>query len=213
MMLYLLLILSAADNRLIWVDLDKDFEWANPPIQSFAKPDDVPSLSYGVTFVPDLSIPKFYIFGGVYNAFNNKSSRYKPPPQDSTGKLFSFDQRTEEWKEEDTVGFQPAQIAGGQSTVDTNRGVSYYLGGYYNPTTTASLIGPTWRYLTVNGLLVFNSSDMSWRNETVAGEPTMRGFLNYIPLGLKGILVFFGGEKYAGGRYNSAGKLVFSGAL
>ncbi|KAF8541018.1 hypothetical protein BDD12DRAFT_876284 [Trichophaea hybrida] len=194
------------NNRLIWVDLDKDFVWQDPPIQSAAKPDNVPSLSWGSTFVPDLSIPKFYIFGGVYNAQNNLSSRYKPPPQDPAGKLFSFDRRTRNGKRS-IRGVSASANRGGMTTVDTNRGVGYYLGGYYDPATTASYIGPTWRWLVVNGLLVFNTSNMSWRNETVPGEPTVRGFLNYIPLGLKGVLVWFGGEKYAGGRYNSIGVL------
>ena len=49
---------------------------------------------------------------------------------------------------------------------------------------------------------------MSWRNETVPGDPTIRGFLHYLPIGESGVLVQFGGERLTANKFNSASTLV-----
>ncbi|KAF8248455.1 hypothetical protein K440DRAFT_642499 [Wilcoxina mikolae CBS 423.85] len=100
----------------------------------------------------------------------------------------------------EVIGDQPRQIVAGQWTDDTNAGASHYLGGLYNWETTAGL-DPT-SFQVVNGLLVLNYTDMNWRNETVIGDPTVRGFLNYLPIGQSGVLVNFGGERFTN-RHNS----------
>jgi len=194
------------DNRLLWLDLDKDFEWANDTrMQSAPKPSNIPSLITGAAFVPKLSSSKFYIFGGEYNAANKTSNHSQVPPSDGGGMLFSFNRDDGEWRMEETSGDQPQQVDLGLWTDDTNAGVSYYLGGAYSKYTTSSL---STDYLVVNGLLVLNYTDMSWRNETVPGDPTIRGFLHYLPIGESGILVKFGGERFTANKYNSASTLV-----
>jgi hypothetical protein len=191
-----------------WVDFDKDFEWkGGPGLQSAPKPSEIPNLNEGTAFVPNKS-SKFYIFGGVYKTENKTSSRYQPPPSGQGGKLFSYSSETGEWKEEETIGYKPQQVASGQWAEDEDGSVGYYLGGLTSYETTSRLNAVTYDQLVVNGLLTLNFTDMSWRNETVHGDPTIRGLMNYIPIGERGILIMFSGERFSAGRYNSASALV-----
>jgi len=175
-------------------------------VQSTPKPSQIPSLISGTAFVPTQS-SKFYIFGGVYKRDNLTSSRFQPPPSVG-GELFSYSKDTGEWTQEKTVGYQPQQVALGLWADNNDANVSYFLGGLTNDETTSRLSSIAHDRLAVNGLLTLNFTDMSWKNESVAGDPTIRGFMHYIPLGEKGILVKFGGERSSAGRYNSASVLV-----
>ncbi|KAF8535283.1 hypothetical protein BDD12DRAFT_753031, partial [Trichophaea hybrida] len=121
--------------------------------------------------------------------------------------LFSYSSETGEWKEEETIGYKPQQVATGQWAEDKDGGVAYYLGGLTSDETTSRLNAVTHDQLVVNGLLTLNFTDMSWRNETVPGDPTIRGLMNYIPIGEREILIMFGGERFSEGRYNSASAL------
>ncbi|KAF8537903.1 hypothetical protein BDD12DRAFT_886769 [Trichophaea hybrida] len=102
------------NNRLLWVDFDKEFEWGGGPgVQSTPKPSQIPSLIAGTAFSPTQS-SKFYIFGGVYKTYNMMSSRFQPAPSVG-GKLFSYSKDTGEWTQEKTVGYQPQQVALGMN--------------------------------------------------------------------------------------------------
>jgi hypothetical protein len=67
------------------------------------------------------------------------------------------------------------------ATVDTNQGVGYYLGGRLDKTPVARLLS-------------CNLSNCVFQSQILPLNPFTWAFLEYIPVGKKGILVFFGGK-------------------
>lgn len=72
-------------------------------------------------------------------------------------------------------------VSQGTATVDTNQGVGYYLGGMLDETPVARLLS-------------CNLSNWVFQSQILPLNPFTGAFLEYIPVGKKGILVFFGGK-------------------
>jgi len=76
---------------------------------------------------------------------------------------------------------QASQLLPEGPNVDPIEGVGYYLSGRVNGTA-------------VDGLLSCNLSKWNFKNKTIPWHSAAGAFLEYIPVGKKGVLVFFGGN-------------------
>jgi len=76
---------------------------------------------------------------------------------------------------------QLSNIIQGGATVDPNQGIGYYLGGR---------VDNEW----VDGLLSCDLSNWRFQNHTLPLNSLSGLFLEYLPVGKSGILVFFGGR-------------------
>ena len=75
-------------------------------------------------------------------------------------------------------------VSQGTATMDTNQGVGYYLGGRLDETPVARLLS-------------CNLSNWVFQSQLLPLNRFTWAFLQYIPVGKKGILVFFGGKNDA----------------
>ncbi|KAF8242071.1 hypothetical protein K440DRAFT_640184 [Wilcoxina mikolae CBS 423.85] len=196
-------ILTSIDTRLTWLDLRSPFNHTNFNLTYTVKP----PLSFtesGSTFVPNPSTDKFYVFGGAYSKRNTSSPYYQEPPERNTADLWSYSDAKQSWQLETPNQTNVQRITDGAGTVDTREGVVYYAQGQYTNEVVRGFPG---EQLPVDGLLSVHVNDPQpvWRNGTIpGGAAVVNGYLEYIPLGKRGVLISFGGARFPQGTFNGA---------
>ena len=127
---------------------------------------------------------------------NNESAtyfEYAPEHMDEVGLTWSYDVVSEVWTREQNADILTGLAAGAAATNPfTNE--AYFLGGGQD---SWILEGSPDFY--VDGMVTLNMSDASWTNGTVPGPAISGGFMEYLPIGEKGILVVFGGMMFPEG--------------
>lgn len=195
------------DTRTAWIDLKEPFNHTNFKLHSSTKPLEA-CTENGQVFVSKISEDKFYVFGGTYPKYNQTSELYQEPPERNTGDLWSYTLSTGIWYLEtpDQSNFQ--RITDGAGTIDYHEGVFYYAQGRY----TNEVV---WDFpdgeLSVDGLLSLHMTDKKpvWKNESILGGASVtNGYLEYVPLGKRGVLISFGEVRLPKGTLNGAGILV-----
>jgi hypothetical protein len=181
---------TTLNTRLLWLDLNQPFNYSHYSFNSLSKPDGIPNLAEGVAFVPSSPFDtKFFAFAGNYPSNNDSAISYTPPPSnaDNVGLLWSFDTNSELWNTEYNAGIVSG-LSGGSSATNPFLNEAYYLGGMQDNWVLKDAVD-----LYVDGMMILNMTDTTWRNETVAGLSTFGAFMEYLPIGEKGALVVFGG--------------------
>lgn len=176
------------DTRLLWLDLSAPLDWGSYEVFSLNKPSGIPSRANSATFTGS-DDPRFFVFGGEIANQNTNSSNYTAPPTDNIPQFWYFNSSSLDWTLvtiNESSGVE--NVFGGAVASDPNRNIGYYLDGEVTPEVV--LDSPT---VWVTGLVSFNFSDLSWKNETRPGQSTIGGFMEYVPVGKKGVLVTFGG--------------------
>jgi hypothetical protein len=185
------------------LELSTPFDWGSNKVSSLSKPSGIPSQQQSVTFTGS-DDPRFFVFGGTIANPNATSPAYIAPPTVNKPQFWYFDSISLEWTLATINGSSGVQnVVNGAATSDPIRNVGYYLDGQVN--SDVVLNSPT---VFVTGLVSFNFSDLSWKNETILGQSTVGGFMEYVPVGKKGILVAFGGENANAGTDGASAPLV-----
>lgn len=143
-----------------------------------------------------------YLYGGAISRAPGNAG--DPPPNG----VWQYNMKEAQWSNITTRGDQVQRSHLGM-TVQSSNGVAYYLGGAKTPDSDAAfhaLPGAT-PYM-VQGLLSFNESSKTFRNEsTAAANPdgTMAGGNTVLieSLGSQGVIVTFGGFTIAPGKANA----------
>lgn len=185
------------------VDLSQAQDWNKPRISAAQKAESIPSLYIETLFRGDPSSSKLYSVNGVYQQASSQAPysyrktaltdpKYRAPPDKYT-QVYSYDTKTGVWALEKMGGDQVLRVSHGQGTND-GRGVSYYLDGSTGADQDSSITDGGYYYFP--GLLEFDWRNMQIRNHTHTMTPQSRGFLQYVPLGSKGVLLAFGGRNF-----------------
>jgi hypothetical protein len=196
-----------ADNRLLWIDLNTPFNQTNFKLNYATKP--LQALTEaGEAYVPNIFDDKLYIFGGSYPTGNKSSAYYQEPPEHNTGDLWSYSGLEKSWKIETSNSSKVQRIADGAGSADYIEGVIYYAQGQYNNKVVRGFPNGV---LPVDGLLSLSTLNPqpAWKNQTIrSGASVINGFLQYVPLGKRGVLIWFGGLRFPQGTFNGGEKLV-----
>lgn len=186
---------NVTNPYLIYSDLD----WADNgfPVQytNLSKPSSVPTVVGGALWADEVN-KKFYLFGGEYDSTQS---------QPSTRGFYAFDTVDEKWSEiqldrsysEKAI----AQPSFGASAVDPNRGRAYFYGGWKSNGIEADYNG-TDREATSDMVYYDFDEDIWYKDSFYDVTPRAEGTLFYIPAGVAGMLVYFGGvERGSNGSY------------
>jgi hypothetical protein len=190
--------LRKSDNRLLWLDLSIAFDYSNYTISSEPKPDTIPNLARGTSYGQTTpNAHKFFRFGGFYPNFKS-GPNFTPPPvnAEEVGLTWSYDVISHNWYREPTETY--TGLEWGASTVNPITNEGYFLGGGQG----------TWVLQNkgvsffVDGMMILNMTDGTWgdNNKTVPGPGIQGAFLEYLPLGEKGVLVSFAGMNFPEGK-------------
>ncbi|KAF7185225.1 Kelch repeat-containing protein [Pseudocercospora fuligena] len=182
------------NTQLIYADLSSvngdNFpqEYAN-----LSKDTNVPSLVGGTTWADQVN-KKFFLFGGEY-----RNTTAQPVPL-SFDNIYWYDTLVDKWSTNDTTnsGIDPPSY--GASTVDQNKGIAYYYGGWSSNATVSGEANTTMQNTFLSYDMVHNTfSKHAFWDDT----PRAEGAMFYIPAGDAGMLVYFGGIQQNSSGYTS----------
>ncbi|KAK4206145.1 hypothetical protein QBC37DRAFT_460941 [Rhypophila decipiens] len=167
----------------------------HPEQSEEARYDSQPGSRRGIHLLEHPTAPRFFRFGGYYPMNNDSAIHFEPAPEhiDEVGLTWSYDVISQVWRRESNADILTGLAAGASATNSfTNEG--YFLGGGRDSWV---LEGSPNFY--VDGMVTLNMSDSIWGNDTVPGPAISGGFMEYLPVGRKGILVVFGGVLFPEG--------------
>lgn len=183
------------NNRLIALDLNSKQTWQEMKLDSIATPEGKPPTQLSNIFSDKNG--QIYFPNGGYVTLNMTAKNFYEPPRENTptDKVWSYNPKNDEWKQETFKGDKFVNTVGSAGTNSPT--AAFSLNGYTNYMTT--LLPSDDMLVPQEGMLKFDFETKTVKNITTPFPSMANGFLEYLPLGKEGILVAYGGSQYAAG--------------
>ena len=194
-------------NDTLSIDLTRPFTNNNSAVLNrFPKPRGAPTLNSNALWA-SAENDAFYNFGGIpsFTAYiaNTLNNIWKYTPS-SEGGAYAAVPTSSSSSNPSLLGIRTASALSA-----CGNGIAYILGGYNSVNATYPPVTP------IPGLLVYNTTDNTWRNESALGYSAfgtaLNGRMHFISsYGSSGLLVALGGEMTGPGPWHELGENLVS---
>ncbi|CAB4426716.1 unnamed protein product [Rhizophagus irregularis] len=166
-------------DQIIYLDISKPFNTANPPFEEISK-----TIPFGSSFATAFLSPQkniIYLFGGIVKDVNTDLDSFKSV-------LYSYNLETNEWTIPTTNGIAPGRRREMNGVINNKTGKFYVFGGVIDPETGSQ------NTIVLNDMNIFDTISLTWTKGSSIYAPLPR--MDYTATLLSnGIIVFIGGRE------------------
>ncbi|PKY17369.1 hypothetical protein RhiirB3_521943 [Rhizophagus irregularis] len=166
-------------DQIIYLDVSKPFNTANPPFEEISK-----TIPFGSSFATAFLSPQkniIYLFGGIVKDVNTDLDSFKSV-------LYSYNLETNEWIIPITNGIAPGRRREMNGVINNKTGKFYVFGGAIDPETGSQNI------IILNDMNIFDTISLTWSKGSSIYAPLPRMDFTTTLLS-NGIIVFIGGRE------------------
>ncbi|UZO29737.1 uncharacterized protein OCT59_023197 [Rhizophagus irregularis] len=166
-------------DQIIYLDISKPFNMANPPFEEISK-----TIPFGSSYATAFLSPQkniIYLFGGIVKDVNTDLDIFKSV-------LYSYNLETNEWTIPITNGIAPGRRRDMNGVINNKTGKFYVFGGAIDPETGSQST------IALNDMNIFDTISLTWSKGSSIYAPLPRMDFTTTLLS-NGIIVFIGGRE------------------